>query len=273
MTLIAGAPDLAAIKQRQQATWASGDFHMIGNQIVLTSELLIESLDLHASERVLDVATGSGNAAIAAARRGSEVVGVDYVPALLERARRRADAEVLDVTFVEGDAEALPFDDASFDVVSSVFGAMFAPDQEQAAAELVRVVRPGGRIGIVAHTPEGFIGEMFRMNARHLPPPAGVASPILWGTEKRLRELFGDAIVELRTHPRMMVLRARSPEAFVDYWRTYYGPTLKAFEAVGANGQAALQADLLDLLARHDRAGDGTLIVDSEYLEAVIVTR
>ncbi len=272
MTVIT-TPDLAAVKQRQQATWSSGDFHMIGNQIVLTSEMLIETLDIHAGERVLDVATGSGNAALAAARRGAEVVGVDYVPALLERGRRRADAEVLDVTFVEGDAEALPFPDGSFDVVSTVFGAMFAPDQERAARELLRVVRPGGRIGIAAHTPDGFIGDMFRTNARHIAPPAGVASPILWGTEPRLRDLFGDAIAELRTERRMMVLRARSPEAFIDYWRTYYGPTLKAFEAVGESGQAALRADLLDLLAGHDRAGDGTLIVDSEYLEAVIVTR
>ncbi len=186
----APTPDLAAIKTRQQATWSSGDYHMIGTQIQIVSELLIEALDVHSTERVLDVATGSGNAALAAARRGCDVTGVDYVPALLERARRRADAEGLPVEFVEGDAEALPFPDASFDVVSSVFGSMFAPDQEKTASELARVVKPGGRIGIVAHTPDGFIGNLFKVIAKHAPPPAGLRSPIQWGTEARLRELF-----------------------------------------------------------------------------------
>ena len=198
MTDIATRPDFAAIKQRQQATWASGDYHMIGTQILLSSELLIEALDVHAGERVLDVATGSGNAALAAARRGCSVVGLDYVPALLERARMRAVAEGVTADFIEGDAEALPFDDGSFDVVTSVFGAMFAPDQEQTASELARVCRPGGRIGSVAHTPDGFIGNLFKINARHVPPPAGLRSPIQWGTEERLRELFGDRIDEIR---------------------------------------------------------------------------
>jgi ubiquinone/menaquinone biosynthesis C-methylase UbiE len=180
---VVASPDLAFIKQRQQATWASGDYHMIGTQILVVSELLIEALDLRSTERVLDVATGSGNAALAAARRGCAVVGLDYVPALLERARHRADAESLHAEFVEGDAESLPFDDGCFDVVSSVFGVMFAPDQDQAANELARVTRPGGRIGLVAHTPDGFIGQLFRTNSKHVPPPAGVRSPVLWGTE------------------------------------------------------------------------------------------
>lgn len=170
------APDFAAIKQRQQATWASGDYHMVGTQILIVSELLIEALDLRSTERVLDVATGSGNAALAAARRGCQVVGIDYVPALLERARRRAECEGLEAEFVEGDAEALPFEDDSFDVVSSVFGAMFAPNQEQTASELARVCRSGGRIGLVAHTPEGFIGQLFKTNAKHVPPPPGLRS-------------------------------------------------------------------------------------------------
>jgi SAM-dependent methyltransferase len=204
-------PDLVAISQRQQATWASGDYHMIGTQIVIVSELLIEALDLRSTERVLDVATGSGNAALAAARRGCPVVGLDYVPALLERARLRAAAEGLEAEFVEGDAEALPFEDASFNVVSSVFGAMFAPDQEQAARELTRVCRTGGRIGLVAHTPEGFIGQLFKTNAKHVPPPVGLRSPVLWGTEERLRELFGDAIAEM--HAAMRVLRLPLPFA------------------------------------------------------------
>jgi ubiquinone/menaquinone biosynthesis C-methylase UbiE len=273
MTDIATRPDLAAIKQRQQATWASGDYHMIGTQILIVSELLIEELDLHSTEHVLDVATGSGNAALAAARRGCAVTGLDYVPALLDRARRRAEAEGLEPEFIEGDAEALPFGDGSFDVVSSVFGAMFAPDQEQTASELARVCRHGGRIGLVAHTPEGFIGQLFKTNARHVPPPAGVRSPIQWGTEERLRELFGDTIAELRVEKRHFVFRYRSPAAYLEYWRRFYGPTLKSFEAVGDDGRAALESDLLDLIARFNRADDGTMVVPSEYLEAVIVRR
>jgi len=270
MTDMATAPDLAAIKQRQQATWASGDYHMIGTQILIVSELLVEALDIHSTERVLDVATGSGNAALAAARRGCPVVGVDYVPALLDRARRRAEAEGLEAEFVEGDAEALPFEDGSFDVVSSVFGSMFAPDQEQTANELARVCRPGGRIGIVAHTPEGFIGQLFKTNGKHVPPPAGLRSPVQWGTEQRLRELFGDTIAEIRVEKRHYTFRYRSPEAYLDYWRRFYGPTMKSFEAVGEAGRAALEADLLDLIARFNRADDGTMVVPSEYLEAVI---
>ena len=270
---VQATPDLGAIKKRQQATWASGDYHMIGTQILIVSELLIEALDVHSTERVLDVATGSGNAALAAARRGCSVVGLDYVPALLERARRRADAEALEVEFIEGDAEALPFDDGAMDVVSSVFGVMFAPDHEQTARELVRVCRPGGRIGLVAHTPEGFIGQLFKTNAKHVPPPAGLRSPIQWGTEERLVELFGDHISEIRTEKRQYVFRDRSPDAFVEYWRRYYGPTLKAFETVGEAGREALEADLLELIARFNRADDGTMVVPNEYLEAVIVTR
>ena len=273
MTMTTAAPDLAAIKQRQQATWSSGDYHMIGTQILIVSELMIEALDVHSTERVLDVATGSGNAALAAARRGCDVVGVDYVPSLLDRARRRTEAEGLSIEFLEGDAEALPFPDGSFDVVSTVFGAMFAPDQEQTANELARVTRSGGRIGLVAWTPEGFIGQLFKTIGRHVPPPVGLCSPIHWGTAVRLEELFGDSIAELRTEKRHYAFRERSPEAFVAYWRRYYGPTLKAFDAVGADGSAALEADIVDLIEEHNRAADGTMVVPSEYLEAVIVKR
>ena len=273
MTDIATQPDLSAIKQRQQATWSSGDYHMIGTQVLIVSELLIEALDVHSTERVVDVATGSGNAALAAARRGCEVVGVDYVPALLERARQRADGEGVEAVFIEGDAEGLPFEDGSFDVVSSVFGAMFAPDQERTAGELVRVCRPGGRLGLVAHTPEGFIGQLFKVIAKHVPPPAGLRSPILWGTEARLQELFGDSIVELRAVKRFYTFRARTPEAWIEDWKRWYGPTLKAFQAVGDAGAPALQADLLELIARFNRATDGTMAVPSEYLETVIVRR
>src|SRR5262245_13468678 len=246
MTDIAAQPDLAAIKQRQQATWSSGNYHMIGTQILIVSELLIEALDVHSTERVLDVATGSGNAALAAARRGCEVVGADYVPTLLERARRRADAEGVEAVFVDGDAEDLPCDNESFDVVTSVFGAMFAPNQEQTAAELVRVTRAGGRIGLVAHTPEGFIGQLFKVIAKHVPPPAGLRSPILWGTETRLRELFGDAIAELWLEKPFYTFRSRSPETFIADWKRWYGPTLKAFDAVGRDGAPALEGDILD---------------------------
>ena len=268
-----GGPDLAAIKQRQQATWASGDYHMIGTQILLAAEQLIESLDVHSTDRVLDVATGSGNAALAAARRSCEVVGIDYVPSLLERARERAIAEGVQAQFEDGDAEAIPFEDDSFDVVTSVFGSMFAPNQEAAASELARVTRPGGKIGLVTHTPEGYIGNLFKVIGKHVPPPAGLRSPIQWGTEERLRELFGDAIAELHVEKRHMTFRYRSPQNWVDYWRRYYGPTLKAFEAVGEEGRAALEADLLENIARFNRADDGTMVVPSEYLEAVIVTR
>jgi SAM-dependent methyltransferase len=269
----AGAPDLAAIKQRQQATWASGDYHMIGTQILLVAEQLIESLDVHSTDRVLDVATGSGNAALAAARRSCEVVGIDYVPSLLDRARERAIAEGVQAQFEDGDAEAIPFENDSFDVVASVFGSMFAPNQEAAAAELARVARSGGKIGLVAHTPEGYIGNLFKVIGKHVPPPTGLRSPILWGTEERLRDLFGDAIAELRLEKRHMTFRYRSPQTWVDYWRRYYGPTLKAFEAVGEEGRAALEADLLENIARFNRADDGTMVVPSEYLEAVIVVR
>ena len=273
MTVIATRPDLAAIKARQQATWASGDYHMIGTQITIVSELLIEALDLHSTERVLDVATGSGNAALAAARRGCTVVGIDYVPALLDRARRRTSVEGLTADYVEADAEALPFSDASFDVVTSVFGAMFAPDQERTARELARVTRPGGRIGLVAHTPDGFIGQLFKTNARHVPPPAGLRSPVLWGTEERLRELFADDIDEIRAERRTFAFRYPSAKAYLDYWRRFYGPTMKAFEAVGDAGAVALEADLIDLIGRFNRAGDGTMVVPSEYLEVVVVKR
>jgi ubiquinone/menaquinone biosynthesis C-methylase UbiE len=272
-TATTAGPDLAAIKQRQRATWASGDYHMIGTQILITAEQLFESLDVHSTERVLDVATGSGNAALAAARRGCEVIGIDYVPALLERARQRAVVEGVPARFEEGDAEEIPFADASFDVVTSVFGSMFAPNQEQTADELARVTKPGGRIGLVAHTPEGFIGHLFKLVGSHVAPPAGLRSPILWGTETRLRELFGERIAVLDTVRRDLTFRYRSPGTWIDYWRRYYGPTLKAFEAVGEDGRAALEHDLHELIARFNRADDGTMVVPSEYLEAVIVTR
>src|SRR4051795_3072860 len=208
-------PDLAAIKRRQQQTWASGDFGVVGARIVLVAEQLCDAADLRAGWHVLDVATGSGNAAIAAARLGCAAVGVDYVPALLERGRARAAAEGLEVELVEGDAEALPFPDGSFDAVTSVFGSMFAPDHAKAASELLRVCRPGGTIALASWTPDGFIGELFRTIAAHVPPPAGVASPMLWGTEAHLRELLGPGIDSLQVEERTFTFRFTSPEDFV----------------------------------------------------------
>jgi SAM-dependent methyltransferase len=264
------APDLGAVKARQQVTWASGDFSAVASTIVLVSERLADSTDLRAGWRVLDVATGSGNAAIAAARLGCEVVGSDYVPALLERGRERAAAERLPVSFVEGDAEALPFGDAEFDAVLSVYGAMFAPDHARTASEIARVCRAGGRVGLASWTPEGFLGAMFRTIARHVPPPAGVASPMLWGSEAHLQEIFGDSVTWLAHERRIHTFRFISPEAFVEFFRTFYGPTHKAFEAMGDDGHA-LRDDLVNLVREWNRLDDdeGAIAVDGEFLESV----
>jgi ubiquinone/menaquinone biosynthesis C-methylase UbiE len=266
-------PDLGAIKVRQQQTWASGDFAVIGGLIVLVAEQLCETADLHAGWRVLDVATGSGNAAIAAARLGCTAVGVDYVPSLLERGRERAAAERFEIELVEGDAEALPFPDDSFDAVTSVFGCMFAPDHARAAAELLRVCRPGGTIALASWTPEGFIGELFRTVSAHVPPPAGLQSPLLWGTEAHLRELFGERIASLEVAERTFTFRFRSAEELVAVFRSWYGPTLKAFEALEGPAQEALEADLVALVRRFDRLGTDAVAIPATYTEAVAVRR
>jgi SAM-dependent methyltransferase len=266
--------DLAAVKQRQQQTWASGDFSMVGARIVLVAEQLCDRADLHAGWRVLDVATGSGNAAIAAARLGCTVVGLDYVPSLLDRARRRAAAECLHAEFVEGDAEALPFPDASFDAVVSVFGAMFAPDHTRTAAELLRVCRPGGRIALASWRPDGFIGELFRTVAAHVPPPAGVASPMLWGTEDHLHRLLGDHVEGLTVTDRTFTFRFRSPDEFVTFFRLWYGPTLKAFASLNDIASDALEADLIELATQVDRLGDDDAVaIPATYTEALATRR
>lgn len=270
-TAATAAPDLAAIKQRQQATWASGDFAAIGTTLQIVSERLIEAVDLRAGQRVLDVATGSGNTALAAARRFGEAVGVDYVPALLDRGRARAAADGLPVEFIEGDAEALPFPDASFDVVLSTFGQMFAPDQERTAAELVRVCRPGGKIGMANWSPDSFIGAIFRAIAKHVAPPANLRSPLLWGTEERLRELFGDAVSSLTATRLNYAFRYRSPEHWLEYFRTNYGPTKKTFEAIDESRHEDLANDLLAVLHKFNRSGDATLVAPSDYLEVVAI--
>jgi SAM-dependent methyltransferase len=267
------APDLEQVKQKQQLMWASGDFHQVAALIQSVADQVAEALDIQAGWRVLDVATGSGNAALAAARLGAETVGVDYVPALLERGRRRVEAEGLDVLLVEGDAEALPFGDGEFDAVTSVFGSMFAPNHERAAAELVRVVKPGGKIGLATWTPDGFIGELLRAVAQHVPPAAGVASPILWGTETHLRRIFGDAIASIRCRERTFVFRSRSAEDWVDFFRAYYGPTFKAFEAVGPEGEEALHADLVALVDTYTGRSNGPITIPATWLQTVAVRR
>ena len=266
-------PDLHAVKQRQQQTWASGDFAVVAARIVLVAEQLCDTADLHAGWRVLDVATGSGNAAIAAARLGCTAVGVDYVPALLEQGRLRAAAEGLAVELLEGDAESLPFPDASFDAVTSVFGCMFAPDHAQAAAELLRVCRPGGTVALASWTPQGFIGELFQTVGAHVPPPAGVPAPMLWGSEGHVRDLFGDGIRSLEVTERTFTFRFRSAEEFVTFFRRWYGPTLKAFASLEGDAQDALERDLVELARRFDRLGVDAIAIPATYTETVAVRR
>jgi ubiquinone/menaquinone biosynthesis C-methylase UbiE len=266
----AAQPDFKAIKGRQQAAWSSGDYALIGTTLQIVGEALCEAVDLRAGERVLDVAAGNGNAALAAARRGCDVIATDYVPALLERAGERAAADRLAIELREADAEALPFPEASFDAVLSTFGVMFTPDQDRAAAELVRVCKRGGRIGLANWTPEGFIGQLFRTIGKHVPPPPGIRSPALWGTRARIAELFEPHATWVKSVQRSFVFRYRSPAHWLEVFRTYYGPVLKTFAALDAAAQAALERDLIALVAQYNRSGDGTMVVPSEYLEIVI---
>jgi ubiquinone/menaquinone biosynthesis C-methylase UbiE len=267
------APDLTAIKERQQKAWSSGDYGKVGVTLVLMAEMLCEAVDLRPRQRVLDVACGNGNAALAAARRFGEVVGVDYVPSLLEGGRERARAEGWQVDFREGDAEDLPFPDSSFDVVLSTLGAMFAPDQEKVASELLRVLKPGGKIGMTNWTPDGFVGDLFRTMGKHVPPPGGLKPPFLWGTEERLSELFGEGLSSLRAEQRSFVWRFPSAEYYVEYMRGYYGPLSKAFEALDEEGQQSLQRDLIELVERYNRSGDETAVWPADYLEVVATKR
>jgi ubiquinone/menaquinone biosynthesis C-methylase UbiE len=264
-------PDLAAIKERQRATWASGDFGIIGTTLQIVGESLCEAVDLRAGSKVLDVAAGNGNASLAAARRWCTVTSTDYVPALLADGRRRAEGDRLPIAFQEADAEALPFDDGTFDVVLSSFGVMFAPDHGRAARELVRVCRRGGRIGLANWTPRGFIGQLFKVMARHVPPPAGLTPPPLWGSEEHLETLFGDSAAQIHVTPRDFVFRYLSPAHWIDVFRTWYGPVHKAFASLSAEAQQRLEQDLTDLIAAFNTSGDATMVVPSEYVEAVIV--
>jgi len=263
-------PDLAAIKQRQQATWASGDFAVVGVTLQIVGEQLAEAADIHAGERVIDIAAGNGNATLAAARRFARVTSTDYVPALLEKGRARAAAEGLAIDFREADAEALPFADASFDVAVSTFGVMFAPDQKRAAAEMQRVVRPGGRIAMANWTPQGFLGQLFKTVAKHVPPPAGLAPPVLWGTEDHLRLLFGADAAGARIERRMFKFRYTSAAHWMHVFRDFYGPLNRAFASLAPPAADALEQDLLAVLDHFNTAGPASLVVPAEYLEVVL---
>jgi ubiquinone/menaquinone biosynthesis C-methylase UbiE len=265
--------DLVALKTRQHAAWSSGDYAIVGTTLQIVGEELCEALDIRPGQRVLDVAAGNGNATLAAARRWCDVVSTDYVPSLLERGQLRAKAEGLSVEFKVADAEALPFADAAFDVVVSTFGVMFTPDQDKAASELLRVCRSGGKLGLANWTPEGFIGQLFKTLGKYLPPPAGAKSPALWGTPSRITEMFGAAATSIKAERRHFTFRYRSPDHFLEVFRNYYGPMLKAFAALDETNRQRLRDDLLALIGRMNTATDGAMIVPSEYLEIVITKR
>jgi ubiquinone/menaquinone biosynthesis C-methylase UbiE len=264
--------NFAEIKTRQQAAWSSGDYALVGTTLQIVGETLCEAVDLRSTDQVLDVAAGNGNATLAAARRFASVVSTDYVAALLERGRERARAESLSVVFREADAEHLPFGNGSFDVVLSTFGVMFTPDHEAAAHELLRVCRPGGKIGLANWTPDGFIGRLFKVVGSYVPPAPGLKPPSLWGTLPHLEKLFGSGSA-ITAERKMFVFRYRSPDHWVDVFRTYYGPVLKAFAALDVKRQQALEKDLFALIDEFNTTEDGTLVIPSEYLEAVITRR
>jgi ubiquinone/menaquinone biosynthesis C-methylase UbiE len=272
-TIAAPPPDLAAVKTRQQDAWSSGDYAIVGTTLQIVGEQLCEALDVRAGQKVLDVAAGNGNVSLAAARRWCEVTSTDYVPSLLEHGRKRAEAEGLSLAFQQADAEALPFADQAFDAVVSTFGVMFTPNQERAAAEMVRVCKPGGKIGMANWTPDGFIGQLFKTLGKHVAPPAGVKSPALWGTKARIEELFKGQVSAIGIEPRAFSFRYRSSLHFLAVFRTYYGPVLKAFSTLAPDAQAALERDVLALVGRFNRSGDGTMVVPSDYLEIVVVRR
>ncbi|HEX7882848.1 MAG TPA: class I SAM-dependent methyltransferase [Afipia sp.] len=265
--------DFTAVKARQQGAWSSGDYAVVGTTLQIVGEELCEALDLRAGQQVLDVAAGNGNITLAAARRWCDVTSTDYVPALLERGQERARAERLNITFREADAEALPFADKSFDAVVSTFGVMFTPDHNRAASELVRVCKPGGKIGLANWTPEGFIGQLFKTIGKHLPPPPDVKSPALWGTRARIDEMFSAHASSIKVAQRHFVFRYRSADHWLEIFRGYYGPVLKAFAALEPTAQSGLESDIRALLAYFNRSGNDTIVIPSEYLEIVCTRR
>jgi ubiquinone/menaquinone biosynthesis C-methylase UbiE len=266
-------PELTALKSRQQMAWSSGNYAVVGTTLQIVGEQLCEALDLRAGSKVLDVAAGNGMVSLAAARRWCDVTSTDYVPALLESGRARATANGLSIKFMEADAESLPFDDASFDAVVSTFGVMFTPNQAQAASEMLRVCKRGGRIGLANWTPDGFIGQVFKTLGKYLPPPAGAKSPALWGTRAALDEMFGGQAGSIKAESRFFNFRYKSAEHFLDVFKTYYGPVLKAFAALDAAAQQNLHNDLYALILRMNKSGDATMVVPSEYLEVVITRK
>jgi ubiquinone/menaquinone biosynthesis C-methylase UbiE len=265
--------DLEALKARQRVAWSSGNYAIVGTTLQIVGEELCEALDVRSGQKVLDVAAGNGNVTLAAARRWCDVVSTDYVPALLDNGRTRAAAEGLRIEFAQADAEALGYSNDSFDVVVSTFGVMFAPNHDKASAELVRVCKKGGKIGLANWAPEGFIGQLFKVLGKYLPPAPGTKSPALWGTQAHLTAMFGTAAASIKAERRNFQFRYRSPEHFVEVFRTYYGPTHKAFEALDEAGRQGLGKDLLALIGQMNRAEDGTMVVPSEYLEVVIVKK
>jgi ubiquinone/menaquinone biosynthesis C-methylase UbiE len=272
-TAPAANPDLSALKTRQQAAWSSGNYGIVGTTLQIVGEQLCEAVDLKAGSKVLDVAAGNGMASLAAARRWCHVTSTDYVPALLEQGRARAVAEGAAIEFREADAENLPFADSSFDTVLSTFGVMFTPNQDRAAAELMRVCRPKGQIGLANWTPDGFIGQVFKTLGKYLPPPAGTRSPAMWGTRLRMTEMFDAGARSIKAESRLFNFRYRSPSHFLDVFKNYYGPMLKAFAALEPAKQEELHNDLHALIVRMNRSGDATMVVPSEYLEVVITKR
>jgi SAM-dependent methyltransferase len=260
-----------AIKSKQNAAWASGDYAKIGTTLQIVGESLAEAMDLKCGAKVLDVAAGNGNATLAFARRWCDVTSTDYVGTLLDRGRARAEAEALKVTYEVADAEQLPYENATFDAVVSTFGVMFAPNQLKAASEMLRVCRPGGKVGMANWTPDGFIGQLFKTLGKHIAPPAGVKSPALWGSKPWLQEVFGPKARTLMVNDRAFVFRYHSPEHFVDFFRTFYGPVHKAFLALDSKGQDALAADLHATIARFNTSTDGSMRVPSDYAEIIMI--
>jgi ubiquinone/menaquinone biosynthesis C-methylase UbiE len=269
----AATPDLKAIKAKQQAAWSSGNYAVVGATLQIVGEQLAEAMDLRAGQKILDIAAGNGNFTLAAARRWCDVTSTDYVEGLLQHGRQRAEAEGFSVTFQKADAEALPFPDGSFDAVASTFGGMFSPDQGRTASEMLRVCRSAGRIGLANWTPDGFIGQMFKTIGKHLPPPAGLKSPALWGTREWMETAFRAESSSLIAESRHFVFRYRSAQHFLDFFREYYGPVLKAFEALNAAGRKALSKDIIELIGRFNKSGNDSMVVPGEYLEVIVTKR
>jgi ubiquinone/menaquinone biosynthesis C-methylase UbiE len=261
------------VTRAQQVMWAKGDFHRIGVSQLVAGELLVRALHVHAGERVLDVAAGAGNTALAAARRWADVTCTDYVPDLLVHAEQRAGAEGLPLRTEVADVQALPYPDDSFDVVTSTFGAMFAPDQEATARELVRVLRPGGRLGLANWTPQSWVGEQFRLQAAYLPPPAGVRPPSQWGTRSRLDELFGEQVSDLEATERYIDLVHHSTAGLFGLFRDWFGPVATVLASVDAERAEAFRRDWITLSDEHNIATDGTCEIPSPYLQVVAVKR